>query len=593
MLRHTLFSPILATCISFVVTLLLSGTSINSSNCNSNCNCNSNSNSNNGFALAFSPNQTSGKSLGFALAMSSSSSPSIVAPTWDDLKEKASETPVGKALDRDLELRAKGKGSPHVHSKIRLFDGTDEKPTYTLFRDHAGWCPYCQKTMLLIEAKQIPIQIELVNMRSYGDKSRSFLSKVPNGMLPAIEDNRSGNVALDSAYIMEFLEQAHPSPEFKRMVPSPSEQPEDHRRYKNLMGLERELFRWWCTLVFRPETPGSGNPASALMGKLMGGAAGEEGDSYVSPTMRAFVECLETVDSQLRATKGPYFLDYSTDHPTMIDFVFASHVERMLASCAYWKGMNLRNPSEYPQLDGLRTWMEALEKHEYYLAFKSDYYTHVKDIPPQYGPGCDGVSRLAKVRAYQDDIVGAASSWTLPLEDDEALQPLFKGIPLPKCVLEAASIDADADGSYVSSASSESMKKACQTMAAWKLCGNGPAIAKFCARGGPKGAKNMRKTFGAELADPYAEADESLIPAVEACLQIVARAMLEGETNAVPSNPEFAAALLETANGSNKGVANSLAYLRDRIGVPRDLPLASARYLRAYLNWAIDVVLKE
>ncbi len=24
------------------------------------------------------------------------------------------------------------------------------------------------------------------------------------------------------------------------------------------------------------------------------------------------------------------------------------------------------------------------------LAFKSDYYTHIKDIPPQYGPGYDG-----------------------------------------------------------------------------------------------------------------------------------------------------------------------------------------------------------
>ena len=35
---------------------------------------------------------------------------------------------------------------------------------------------------------------------------------------------------------------------------------------------------------------------------------------------------------------------------------------------------------------------------------------------------------------------------------------------------------------------------------------------------------------------------------------------------------------------------NFLVYLRDRIGVPRDLPLASARYLRAYLNWAIDVL---
>lgn len=40
---------------------------------------------------------------------------------------------------------------------------------------NVGWCPYCQKTMLLIEEKQIPINIELVPMRSYGELV--FISK--------------------------------------------------------------------------------------------------------------------------------------------------------------------------------------------------------------------------------------------------------------------------------------------------------------------------------------------------------------------------------------------------------------------------------
>lgn len=34
--------------------------------------------------------------------------------------------------------------------------------------------------------------------------------------------------------------------------------------------------------------------------------------------------------------------------------------------------------------------------------------------------------------------------------------------------------------------------------------------------------------------------------------------------------------------------ASSLAYLRDRVGVPRDLPLPAARQLRAHLNWVMD-----
>ena len=467
--------------------------------------------------------------------------------------------------------------------------------------------------MLLIEAKKIPVNIELVNMRSYGDKPQSFLRKVPNGMLPALEDNASGNVALDSAYIMEFLEDYSnrdansKSNHVGNMIPDRQTQPEEYRRYTSLMGLERELFRWWCTFMFRPEQPnimggGAGGGVAGLVGNLFGGnAEGNDDDSYVSPSMKGFLDCLETVDAQLGATNGPYFLDSSasgSNHPTMIDFVYASHVERMLASCAYWKGMNLRDPNDYPTLSNLRKWMDALEQHEYYLAFKSDYYTHVKDIPPQYGPGCNGVSRSKKIQSYKAMIEGDSStqSWKLPLEDDDSLQPLFRGIPLPLCVLEAADIRPDAQsGSYESTAkTSQAFRTACQTMAAWKLCGNGSAVSRFASRGGPSGSKNFnRKTFGAELADPYAAPDEGVLESVDALLRVVSRTMLVVEANTVPSQ-DHADALVEAAashgGASVDGMVSSLAYLRDRIGVPRDLPLASARYLRAYLNWAIDVL---
>ena len=46
-------------------------------------------------------------------------------------------------------------------------------------RDSAAWCPYCQKVWVQLEEKEIPYEIEKVNMRCYGDKPASYTAKVP------------------------------------------------------------------------------------------------------------------------------------------------------------------------------------------------------------------------------------------------------------------------------------------------------------------------------------------------------------------------------------------------------------------------------
>ena len=43
--------------------------------------------------------------------------------------------------------------------------------------------------------------------------------------------------------------------------------------------------------------------------------------------------------------------------------------------------------------------MRAFEQNPNYMATKSDYYTHVMDIPPQYGPGysLQGSQKMAAI----------------------------------------------------------------------------------------------------------------------------------------------------------------------------------------------------
>ena len=50
-----------------------------------------------------------------------------------------------------------------------------------------------------------------------------------------------------------------------------------------------------------------------------------------------FCASLRRVDAALASTRGPWFL--GGDSPSLVDLQYVSHVERMVASALYWKGM--------------------------------------------------------------------------------------------------------------------------------------------------------------------------------------------------------------------------------------------------------------
>jgi glutathione S-transferase len=92
--------------------------------------------------------------------------------------------------------------------------------------------------MLLIEEKEIPVQIDLVPMRSYGDKPREFMQKVPSGLLPAIQVN--GKIITESQVIMDLLDRWHtPEDGYKPMMPAETDQA-GRAQYATLARLERE-----------------------------------------------------------------------------------------------------------------------------------------------------------------------------------------------------------------------------------------------------------------------------------------------------------------------------------------------------------------
>lgn len=94
--------------------------------------------------------------------------------------------------------------------------------------------------------------------------------------------------------------------------------------------------------------------------------------------LKCFLLLLQ-VNQELTVTSSPWFLD----ELSIVDLTYITHIERMCASVAYWSGKQIRG-SRWPAIE---RWMVAFEAMPSYMATKSDYYTHVMDIPPQYGPG--------------------------------------------------------------------------------------------------------------------------------------------------------------------------------------------------------------
>ena len=250
----------------------------------------------------------------------------------------------------------------------------------------------------------------------------------------------------------------------------------------------------------------------------------------------------------------------------------------MAASTPYWKNYVVRGSPKYvkrpaalPRLHcycpptrlplrypNLNRWFEAFEQRPAYVASKSDWYTHIKDIPPQYGAGV-GIP-AAKATAQAMD--GGDASWRLPL-------PPLASSDAPSDVLQPGweAFEADAP-----------------VEAAHRVSQNHAAIARFMARGaGRGGGWSVGRPDRSALADPYAKPNEDVVATIDAVLAVAVCVLLDG---ADPADAHAEALADAVGDAPKQDVAKCLRYLRDRVGVPRDMSYPAARCLRGTLNWA-------
>ncbi|KAK9840509.1 hypothetical protein WJX74_011029 [Apatococcus lobatus] len=413
---------------------------------------------------------------------------------------------------------------PANSGSLKRTFGSDAPPRVKLYRDSAAWCPYCQKVWLQLEEKQIPYTIEKINMRCYGDKPQEYTAKVPSGLLPAME--LDGELIIESADVMAALEYAFPDKPLMPAKGTPA-----HARATALMKLERRLFGAWLQWLCYPRNNENNK--------------------------KGFLSTMGAVEKELGADpSGPFFMGAKV---TLVDCVFAPFLERIVASIAYYKGMYVRGEGRFPNLEA---WFEGMEKRSSYLGSRSDFYTHCHDLPPQLG-GCCQIPEGEPVSAAVDGEDGR--SWHLPL-------PPLHATSLPEPYSPGEQPERD------------------RLQAAAKLIGNHEAVTRFAARGcGEMGTR----AFTAELSDPYAKPGMQHLGSVDAGLRLVAHALLAGAGGLPSVDGQVHLQTAADSSGhhsSADGPATLLAaaYMRDRVGVPRDLPLPAARQFRAHLNWLID-----
>jgi glutathione S-transferase len=129
-----------------------------------------------------------------------------------------------------------------------------------------------------------------------------------------------------------------------------------------------------------------------------------------------------------------------------------------------------------------------------------------------------------------------------------------------------------------------------RVQAARKLISNRGPVTRFCLRA--VGSATPGKRFSAPLAEPDTTPDMTFYVPMDVALRCTAMALLEG-TNAAEAEFGTGGWLGEEGAGRAENVVAvqaGLQYLRDRVGVPRDLQLPAARQLRAHLNWTLSLV---
>jgi len=196
------------------------------------------------------------------------------------------------------------------------------------------FCPYAQRTRLVLAHKQIPHETVNINLM---DKPDWYFEKNPEGKVPALE--RNGQTVFESAICDDYLDEIYPE------NPLTPRDPYEKAKQRILM----ELFSKFTSPYYK-----------ALRGS-------EEEKEEAKEAMAKALAVYE------KALQGPYF---GGDSPSMLDLHIWPWFERM----AIIKIVSGKDPLPQDRAPKLRAWVETMMKLPAVKATCFTAETHLKFI---------------------------------------------------------------------------------------------------------------------------------------------------------------------------------------------------------------------
>jgi len=199
------------------------------------------------------------------------------------------------------------------------------------------FCPYAQRTILVLNAKKIDYEVINVNLT---EKPEWLLSKSPNGTVPALEVAKDVCIP-ESLVTAEYVEDKYPLPQL--VSSNPLRKAQDKLIVENFAGVTTTFYK-------------------TLMSK------GEIDESLVTK----FFQGLEAVQGEL-SKRGSKFLAGAT--PGMVDYMIWPWFERFGLLLKYGSARFAIDKSKFSLLNA---WIEAMKQDPAVAAHFLDLETHGK-----------------------------------------------------------------------------------------------------------------------------------------------------------------------------------------------------------------------